>query len=263
MSNELILYEVDRTVGRVTLNRPDKLNSFSQEMAASLQEVLATAGEDGSVRALYLTGAGRAFCAGQDLAEASPSGDDPGPDLSAIVRRSYNPVIRRLRALEKPVVCAVNGVAAGAGANLALSCDIVLAGKSVSFIQSFCQIGLVPDTGGTFFLPRLVGLSRASELAMLGEKVSAERAEEIGMIYRACSDEELEEQAFGLALKLAGRPTRGLGLIKRALNASLTNDLDEQLELEAKLQGKAGATNDYKEGIAAFLEKRKPKFTGT
>lgn len=263
MDFELLRYRVEGGVARVTMDRPDKLNSFNSAMALELQRGLQAAAGDREVRAVYLTGAGRAFCAGQDLAEALPTENDPEPDLSRIVRGSYNPIVRALRELAKPVVCGVNGVAAGAGANLAFACDIVIAARSARFIQSFSGIGLVPDTGGTFMLPRLVGLARATALTMLGSKLTAEQAVEIGLIHSVCDDDALQQKAFGMAADLATRPTEGFGLTKRLLNRSLSNDLDAQLELEAEYQGRAGRTEDYKEGVSAFLEKRAPKFTGS
>src|SRR5438105_3779363 len=261
MTERFVLYEADGATARITLNRPDVLNSFNMDMGRELRSAIDAAGEDREIRALILTGAGRAFCAGQDLAEATPAADIR-LDLAEIVRGTYNPVIRALRSIEKPVVCAVNGVAAGAGANLALACDIVVASSQASFIQSFVKVGLIPDSGGTFFLPRLVGLGHASALMMLGEKTSAARALELGMIYRVLEPAELLAGAAEIARTLADLPTRAIGLTKRALNASMGNDLDAQLELEEELQGTAGETADFREGIAAFLEKRKPLFRG-
>jgi 2-(1,2-epoxy-1,2-dihydrophenyl)acetyl-CoA isomerase len=261
MSYQHILYETGEGVATITLNRPDVLNSMNRAMAAELRQALAHAGADPAVRALLLTGAGRAFCAGQDLAEAMPK-EGPAPDLGDIVARGYNPIVRTLRQLDKPVVCAVNGVAAGAGANLSFACDFVLASSDATFIQSFSKIGLVPDTGGTFFLPRLVGMARATALMMLAEKLTAQDAVSIGLIHRVIDAPRLLEEATALARQLATRPTRGLGLIKRALNASATNGLDEQLALEAQLQAEAGSTADYREGVKAFLEKRAPVFIG-
>ena len=254
---DYVLYELDQGVARITLNRPEVLNSCNRGMAAQLQSLLQKASADEAVRCVLLTGAGRAFCAGQDLAEVSD-----GTPLDDILEHSYNPVIRLISRMDKPVVCAVNGVAAGAGANIALACDIVLASRKASFIQSFAHIGLIPDSGGTYFLPRLVGLARARALALLGEKIGADDAADMGLISRACDAEELEEKALDLARHLARQPTRGLGLTKRALRKSLQNDLDSQLELEKELQSVAGNTEDYKEGVNAFLEKRKPKFKG-
>lgn len=249
-------------VARITLNRPEVLNSFNREMGQDLIGVLTELRRDDQIRAVLLTGAGRAFCAGQDLAEFRPEAGKDLPDLGLVVEQCYNPIVRLLRTTEKPFVCAVNGVAAGAGASLALACDIVLASERASFIQSFCKVGLIPDSGGTFFLPRLVGFARASALALLGDKVSAAEAVEIGLIYKVYSEQELMPAAEELAQKLATQPTRGLGLIKRALNASLSNDLHSQLHLELELQRKAGSTADYAEGVAAFFEKRDPRFTG-
>jgi 2-(1,2-epoxy-1,2-dihydrophenyl)acetyl-CoA isomerase len=261
MTFEHILYEVEQGVATITLNRPDVLNSFNRAMASEVRQAFSHASADVSVRAVLLTGAGRAFCAGQDLAEAMPK-EGPAPDLGDIVARGYNPIVRTIRQLDKPVVCAVNGVAAGAGANLAFACDFVLASSSASFIQSFSKIGLVPDTGGTFFLPRLVGMARATALMMLADKVTAQDAVTIGLILRTIDSASLMTEAIALARQLATMPTRGLGLIKRALNASATNGLDEQLALEAQLQAEAGSTADYREGVKAFLEKRPPVFVG-
>jgi len=261
MAFEHILYEVEQGVACITLNRPDVLNSFNRAMASEARQAFSAASATAEVRAVLLTGAGRAFCAGQDLAEVMPK-EGPAPDLGDIVARGYNPIIRTIRQLDKPVVCAVNGVAAGAGANLAFACDFVLAASEASFIQSFSKIGLVPDTGGTFFLPRLVGMARATALMMLSDKVTAQEAVTIGMIFRVVEGGKVLEEATALARSLATRPTRGLGLIKRALNASATNGLDEQLALEAQLQAEAGSTADYREGVKAFLDKRAPVFTG-
>ena len=262
MSFQFIRFEVVQGVAEVTLDRPDVLNSFNRLMAAELQGVLALVADDAAVRAVLLTGAGRAFCAGQDLAEAMPQDGSVAPRIEDIVRGSYNPVVRAIRALEKPVVAAVNGVAAGAGANLALACDIVLAADTASFIQAFSRIGLVPDTGGTYFLPRLVGTARATALAMLGDKLSAADAHAMGMIWRVVPAAALADEARTLARHLATQPTRALGLIKRLMNGSTTNDLATQLELEAALQGEAGGTEDYREGVSAFLEKRRATFVG-
>ncbi|MFM2207564.1 MAG: hypothetical protein RL213_1539 [Bacteroidota bacterium] len=246
-------------VAVITLNRPEKFNSFIREMSLELQDALKSAGADESVRAVLLTGTGKAFCAGQDLGEAI---DPSGPGITRIVEEHYNPIIRLMRNLEKPVVAAVNGVAAGAGANIALAADIVIAGKSASFIQAFSKIGLIPDSGGTFILPRLVGLQRAAALMFTADKVSADEAVAMGMIYKSFDDEELTEQAMRLAAQLAKMPTRGLWLTKRLLNESMTNNLETQLRLEGSLQTEAGGTEDHREGVKAFLEKRTPVFTG-
>jgi 2-(1,2-epoxy-1,2-dihydrophenyl)acetyl-CoA isomerase len=246
----------------VTLNRPDVLNSFNGRMAEELRVALQTAADDPAVRAVLLTGSGRAFCAGQDLAEVLPRAGQPAPDLGEVVARQYNPIIRAIRTLEKPVVCAVNGVAAGAGANLAFACDLVVAAESATFIQSFAKIGLIPDSGGTFILPRIVGLQRAAALTMLGEKLDAGRAKDWGLVYEVVPHAVLADVSFDLARRLAALPTRGLGLAKRGFNAAFANDLDAQLALEEALQREAGATADYAEGVRAFVEKRAPTFTG-
>jgi 2-(1,2-epoxy-1,2-dihydrophenyl)acetyl-CoA isomerase len=243
----------------ISLNRPEVFNSFNREMALELQQKLDTAKDDDSVRSIVITGEGKAFCAGQDLVEAT---DPNGPELQSIVRDHYNPIIEKIRTIEKPVIAAVNGVAAGAGANIALACDIVLAKESASFIQAFSKIGLIPDSGGTFFLPRLVGMQKALALMITGEKVMAVEAEKMNMIYKAIPDENFEEEVNKLAVSLAQMPTKGLGLTKRAVNESWNNSLSEQLKKEEELQTKAGMTTDFKEGVSAFLEKRKPIFTG-
>lgn len=243
----------------IRLNRPDKFNSFVREMALALQAALDEAAANPSVRAVYLTGVGKAFCAGQDLAEAT---DPEGPELSKIVQEHYNPIILKLRNLEKPVVCGVNGVAAGAGANIALACDVVLAAASASFIQAFSKIGLIPDSGGTYFLPRLVGFQKASALMLMGDKVPAAEAERLGMVYKVLPDEGFDAAALQVAQQLSHMPTRGIALTKKALNRSLTACLEDQLRLEDELQTTAGGTSDYREGTAAFLEKRAPQFEG-
>ncbi len=258
---ESVFYGSSAAVAILTLNRPDVLNSFNREMALRLQSLLTRIGQDGQIRAVLLTGAGRAFCAGQDLAEAAPR-EGPLADVEEIVKQHYNPIIRQVRAIEKPFVCAVNGVAAGAGANLALACDLVLASEKASFLQAFAKIGLVPDSGGTYFLPRLVGSARATALMMLGDKLSAPQAAEWGLVHQICVPERLMDDAMALALRLAAAPTRALGLIKRAVNRSFENDLDSQLDLEAELQGIASRSEDYAEGVRAFLEKRPPNFQG-
>ena len=262
MDSDLILTQHVDGVLIITLNRPQVLNSFTAAMAAALQSALAHAAADPSVRAVLLAANGRAFCAGQDLAEVLPDADGHMPDLGAIVARDYNPIIRAIRTLEKPVVCAVNGVAAGAGANLAFACDITVAGEAASFIQSFAKIGLIPDSGGTFFLPRIVGLQRAAALTMLCEKLPAAQAKEWGLLYDVVPDADLASRALQIATRLAAMPTRGIGIAKRGLNASLGHTLDEQLAMEESLQREAGATADYAEGVRAFIDKRPPVFEG-
>ncbi|RED29676.1 enoyl-CoA hydratase [Rhodopseudomonas thermotolerans] len=251
----------DRGAWRViTLNRPDRLNSFNAAMHRALATAL-DAARDPACRAVLLTGAGRGFCAGQDLADVAVT-DGAAPDLGVTIDEFYNPLVRRIRALDKPVVCAVNGTAAGAGANIALSCDIVLAARSAKFIQSFAKIGLVPDSGGTWLLPRLIGDARAKALAMLAEPIGAETAAGWGLIWRAVDDDQLRTEAEKLTAHLATQPTQGLALIKQALAAAATNTLDAQLDLERDLQRKAGRTPDYAEGVDAFIAKRTPNFTG-
>ncbi len=258
----MITTDLTDGVFTITLNRPDKLNSFIFEMANQLKEALHRAESDDGIRCVLLTGEGRAFCAGQDLAEATEVSNDPQRDLSEIVHHTYIPIIKGIRKLEKPVVCAVNGTAAGAGANIALACDIVIASEEASFIQSFSQIGLIPDSGGTYILPRLIGLARATALTFLGEKVSAKDAVEMGMIWKAYPAETYMEEAKKVASKLAKMPTKGFGLTKRGINAGFSNNLEDQMKLEAKLQAEAGKTHDYNEGVNAFMEKRKPNFEG-
>ncbi len=262
MSYETILVERRDGSATVTLNRPDKLNSFNERMHGELRDALAELAEDGEVRALLLTGSGRGFCAGQDLAARPVQPDGAPPALRRSIETYYNPLVRRLRGMDKPVVCAVNGIAAGAGANIALACDIVLAARSASFIQAFCKIGLVPDSGGTWTLPRLVGMARARALALLGDKGSAEPAEAGGMIWNCVDDAELMPQASAIVAQLANGPTKGLGFIKKALDAAATNDLDAQLDLECEMQAELGRSHDYREGVAAFVGKRAPKFEG-
>ncbi len=246
----------------VTLNRPDVLNSFNGAMADALLEAFRVAARDPAVRAVLLTGAGRAFCAGQDLAAVLPTNDGPPPDLGDVVRDQYNPIIRAVRVLEKPVVCAVNGVAAGAGANIAFACDITLASESASFIQSFARIGLIPDSGGTFILPRIVGLQRAAAMTMLGDKLDAATAKSWGLLYDVVPPDRLFDAALAIATRLADMPTRGLGLAKRGFNAAFSNNLESQLLFEEELQREAGRTADYAEGVRAFMEKRTPVFQG-
>ena len=246
----------------ITLNRPDVLNSFNLAMADELLAALRVAADDATVRAVLLSANGRAFCAGQDLAEVLPAAGRALPDLGDVVRRQYTPIIHAIRTLEKPVVCAVNGVAAGAGANIAFACDITVASDEASFIQSFAKIGLIPDSGGTFILPRLIGLQRAAALTMLGDKLDAARAKEWGLLFDVVPSAALADVAMGIAKRLADMPTRGIGLTKRGFNAGFANDLDTQLALEEELQREAGRTADYAEGVRAFVEKRKPIFQG-
>lgn len=257
MSN--INFNIENGVGIIKLNRPDKFNSFIRQMALDLQAALDKCEKNPEVRAIYITAEGKAFCAGQDLAEAI---DPNQTELTKIVEEHYNPIIERLRNIEKPIICGVNGVAAGAGANIALACDITLAAKSASFIQAFSKIGLIPDSGGTYYLPRLIGLQKATALMFLGDKIMAEDAEKMGMIYKAVADEALQEEALKIAQTLAQMPTKGIGLTKRLLNASFNNTLTNQLAMENEIQNIAGNTYDYKEGVNAFLEKRKPMFKG-
>lgn len=250
--------EKDGTVW-LTLNRPAVFNSFNREMALNLQRHLDQCRDDDQVRCVVLTGEGRAFSAGQDLQEVV---DPEGPEMTTILIEHYNPIIRRIRALNKPVIAAVNGVAAGAGANIALACDFVFCSENASFIQAFSKIGLIPDSGGTYFLPRLIGLQRATALMMSGDKLSAADAERWGLAYKVFSADQFIDEVDQWAQKLAAMPTRGLALTKQALNASLQNDLEAQLALEDQLQSQAGQTRDYQEGVAAFLEKRTPEFKG-
>lgn len=254
-----ILYEVIEQVACITLNRPDKFNAFNREMALLLQDKLDEAANDASIRAILLTGNGKAFCAGQDLGELL--GDNP-PGFDVILSQHYNPIIRRMREIAKPIVVAVNGVAAGAGANIALAGDVVVATQSAAFIQAFSKIGLIPDSGGTFFLPRLIGFQKASALMMLGDKVSATEAERLGMVYQVLPDETFIADSRKIADTLANMPTQGLALTKLALNQSMNNNLHQQLQVEDELQFQAAHTADYEEGVRAFVEKRKPLFTG-
>lgn len=258
MDYKLIKFEISNAVARITLNRPDVLNSFNKEMSAELQYALDTCKTDNAVRAILITGEGRAFCAGQDLEEAIA----PETKIADVVRTGYNPIILKIREIEKPVICAVNGVAAGAGANIAFGCDLTIAGRSAKFIQSFINIGLIPDCGGTYILPRLAGMQRAAAMAMLGDKMLAEEAQNLGLIYKVVDDDQLMEEATALAEKLAQMPTKGIGLTKRGFNHGLHSNLKSQLEFEAIIQEEAAATEDFKEGVNAFLEKRKPNFKG-
>lgn len=258
--NQSIQLHVANKVAVITLNRPEVFNSFNREMALSLQSILDACEANDDVRAIVLTGNGKAFCAGQDLKEVTDPELNPG--FKKILEEHYNPIIIKLRSIKKPIIGAINGVAAGAGANIALACDIVVAHEKVSFIQAFSLIGLVPDSAGTFFLPRLIGFQKAQALAMLGDKISAEEAERMGMIYKSVSLDEFDTTIDALAQKLANMPTKALGLIKELYNSSMTNTLEDQLALESKLQIEAASSNDYAEGVAAFIEKRKPNFKG-
>ena len=254
-----VLLQKENGVGYITLNRPETYNSYNRDMALTLQAHLDDCAADDDVRCVYITGAGKGFCSGQDLSEAM----NPSPeDFERMVREHYNATILRLRNMEKPVIAAVSGVAAGAGANLALACDIVVANHSASFIQAFSKIGLIPDSGGTYFLPRLVGMQRAAALMMTAEKVSGPDAVAMGMIYKCFADDVFETESKKMAVNLAGMPTKGIGLTKRLLNATYNNLLEEQLDMEKQVQIEAGSTHDFKEGVHAFLEKRKPVFTG-
>jgi 2-(1,2-epoxy-1,2-dihydrophenyl)acetyl-CoA isomerase len=263
MNYETLLVERAGHVARITLNRPQVLNSFNAAMLAELRAAIEAAGRDETARCVVLTGAGRAFCAGQDLAELQ-DGYERGtaPDLGRLLRDRYHPVILGIRHLEKPVVAAVNGIAAGAGCSLALACDLILASERATFAEAFVQVGLVPDAGSTFFLPRLIGFGRALELALTGRSLDAAEAERLGLVTRVVPPDTLEAEAAGWAERLAQAPARAVGLIKRALNRSLTNDLPAQLDLEAACQAEAGQTADHLEAVRAFLEKRKPTFIG-
>ncbi|MBT3546299.1 MAG: 2-(1,2-epoxy-1,2-dihydrophenyl)acetyl-CoA isomerase [Flavobacterium sp.] len=259
MSNTIQL-KIKNKIAFITLNRPEVFNSFNREMALALQDSFDACEANDAVRAIVLSGKGKAFCAGQDLKEVTTPEINPG--FKKILEEHYNPIITRIREIKKPVIAAVNGVAAGAGANIALACDIVIADERASFIQAFSLIGLVPDSAGTYFLPRLIGFQKALALAMLGDKIGAKEAEKLGMIYRCVSTEEFEETVNKLAVKLANMPTNALGMIKELFNKSMNNSLEEQLAMESKYQIEAAESNDYKEGVAAFIEKRKPNFKG-
>ena len=262
MANSAIIATAENGIHRITLNRPDRLNSFNDQMHAELREALATVGADANARVLILTGAGRGFCAGQDLADRNVAAGSAPPDLGETLERNYIPLVRALRALPLPVIAAVNGVAAGAGANVALACDIVIAAESASFIQPFCKLGLVPDAGGTYWLPRLVGDARAMGLALLGDKLSARQAADWGLIWRAVPDAEFAAAVDALAVHFASAPTLGLAQTKRAIHASARNDIDAQLALERDLQQQLGRSDDYREGVSAFMAKRTPEFKG-
>jgi 2-(1,2-epoxy-1,2-dihydrophenyl)acetyl-CoA isomerase len=257
---ESILLKIENSVAWITLNRPEVFNSFNREMALLLQKTLDDCNTDASVRAIVITGNGKAFCAGQDLKEVTDPELNPG--FRKILEEHYNPIIQKIRTIEKPIIAAVNGVAAGAGANIALACDIVVTTEHAGFIQAFSKIGLIPDSAGTFFLPRLIGFQRATALMMLGDKVTAGDALKMGLIYKILPVAFFEEETMELAIKLANMPTKALGLTKRLLNQSMINNLEQQLALESDLQIEASSSNDYKEGVTAFVEKRKPEFKG-
>jgi 2-(1,2-epoxy-1,2-dihydrophenyl)acetyl-CoA isomerase len=259
MSNSIEL-KIENSVAWITLNRPEVFNSFNREMALLLQKTLDDCSNDINIRAIVITGSGKAFCAGQDLKEVTDPELNPG--FRKILEEHYNPIIQRIRNIEKPIIAAVNGVAAGAGANIALACDFVIATEHTSFIQAFSKIGLIPDSGGTFFLPRIIGLQKATALMMLGDKVTADEALNMGMIYKILPTGIFEEEVMTLATTLANMPTKALGLTKRLLNQSMSNTLEQQLQLEGDLQIEASSSNDYKEGVTAFVEKRKPEFKG-
>ncbi|MFZ6769244.1 2-(1,2-epoxy-1,2-dihydrophenyl)acetyl-CoA isomerase PaaG [Undibacterium sp. Di26W] len=261
-----ILFHISDGIAHLTLNRPEKLNSFNVAMHLEIQDALARLRADTSVRVMVLTGAGRGFCAGQDLSDRAVKGDNAAdgapPDLGASVEKYYAPLVLALRALPMPVICAVNGVAAGAGANLPLACDIVLAARSASFVEVFCKLGLIPDTGGTYFLPRALGTARAMGAAMLGGKISAEQAEQWGLIWKCVDDDQLQAETMALARHFASAPTKGLALTKQAIYASPQHTLEQQLVLETSMMRELGQSQDYREGVAAFVEKRAPKFVG-
>jgi 2-(1,2-epoxy-1,2-dihydrophenyl)acetyl-CoA isomerase len=262
MSFSTITYQMDQGVAVLTLNRPASLNSFNSLMHDEVREAMKDARDNSDVRCLVITGTGRGFCAGQDLSDRAVKVSDEAPDLGESVEKNYNPLIRNIMTMEKPVLCAVNGVAAGAGASIALACDIVLAAKSAKFIQAFCKIGLVPDSGGTFNLVRALGLPRAKALALLGDKLSAEQAEKWGMIWQSVDDENLQDETMTLARHLATQPTKGLAMIKQLMNNSFSTPMHQQLELEKQAMRELGRTSDYREGVSAFMEKRQPTFTG-
>ncbi|WP_295991804.1 2-(1,2-epoxy-1,2-dihydrophenyl)acetyl-CoA isomerase PaaG [Rugamonas sp.] len=262
MNYETILFEIKDGIAALTLNRPEKLNSFTQKMHEEVRDALRRTNADKTVRVFVLTGAGRGFCAGQDLSDRAVEPGAKAVDLGDSVEQNYAPLVLALRALPMPVICAVNGVAAGAGANLALACDIVLAAKSASFVEVFCKLGLIPDTGGTYFLPRLIGNARAMGMAMLGEKISAEQAESWGLIWKSIADNDLALETQRMAQHFAQAPTKGLAFTKQVLHASTSNTLQQQLTLECGMMSELGRSDDYREGVAAFLAKRAPQFTG-
>ncbi len=260
MNSSSITLKIEHQVAWITLNRPEVFNSFNREMALLLQDKLDFCNDDDAIRAIVITGNGKAFCAGQDLKEVTSPELNPG--FKKILEEHYNPIILKIRSIEKPIIAAVNGVAAGAGANIALACDIVVATEQATFIQAFSKIGLVPDSGGTFFLPRLIGFQKASALMMLGDKITATQAFNLGMIYKEFPTAIFEDEVHNLAITLAKMPTKAIGLTKKLLNQSMSNSLEDQLKLESAIQIQASASNDYDEGVTAFVEKRKPEFNG-
>ena len=262
MDYQTIIVEEKNAVGYLTFNRPKQLNSINETMHKEVSRVLKAWAKDNKIRAVLISAQGRGFCAGQDLSDRVVDPNDDAPDLGRSIETYYNPLIKLITEMPKPVLCAVNGVAAGAGANIALACDIVLAAQSASFIQAFCRLGLVPDSGGTWFLPRLVGRAQAMGLAMLGDKISAERAQQLGMIWQVVEDDVLKTEASTLAEHLATQPTYGLSLIKKAIHSAAANTLDDQLVLERDLQRLAGRSSDYREGVQAFMQKRTPQYKG-
>lgn len=262
MDYQTIIVKQENAVGYLTLNRPKQLNSFNETMHNEVAQVLKDWADNNEIRAIVITAEGRGFCAGQDLSDRVVDPDAAAPDLGASIEKYYNPLIKRITSMPKPVICAVNGVAAGAGANIAFACDIVVAARSASFIQAFCRLGLVPDSGGTWFLPRLVGRAQAMGLALLGDKLSAEQALQLGMIWQVVDDQQLADETTKLAEHLAKQPTYGLSLIKKAIHAAAHNNLDDQLILERDLQRMAGRSSDYREGVQAFMQKRTPEYKG-